>query len=331
MADAPPETIDQPAQIPILAPGGDASPIILTRLAWPFTELQAQQVPAALPLARPDVQLTLSQLAGMAQGVPKMVQVDAQGNLGASSPPLTLKAMPVQPNTEVQQSYQRVAGQHGLAVLLPGGPGNYSRLQLSGDTTGTLYYTQLPNQENLGFYVFPLPFPWEASFTLDVVAGAGVVGDGLVRVAAILDTVAQIVTVAGAPPLKISWGDLSAPPPRPLDGTILAKPASGVRASATLAAVGNARWVAHALMASLVQTAAAAGNLGLRLRDGASGAGTELWSTVMAVDATAGDRDRLVVTGLNVVGSLNTAMTLEFDAGLAGVSSWCSLGAYFHA
>lgn len=50
------------------------------------------------------------------------------------------------------------------------------------------------------------------------------------------------------------------------------------------------------------------------LRDGATGAGTILWSVSLALPATAGDSRVVHVNGLNLMGTAATAMTLECSA-----------------
>jgi len=61
----------------------------------------------------------------------------------------------------------------------------------------------------------------------------------------------------------------------------------------------------------------------LNLRDGATGAGTILWSRRFGVGvAVASDAQQEVsLTGLNIVGTANTAMTLEFSAAGAATTS----------
>jgi hypothetical protein len=51
----------------------------------------------------------------------------------------------------------------------------------------------------------------------------------------------------------------------------------------------------------------------VRLRDGATGAGTIIWEQVVA--AVANGCALVEVDGLSLIGSENTAMTLEFEAG----------------
>lgn len=93
-------------------------------------------------------------------------------------------------------------------------------------------------------------------------------------------------------------------------------PAVGVRATSTRASVPNARHVCRSITATLsvaVADVAVAGVL-VNLRDGATGAGTILWSDRLAIIDAAGGLAKVAISGLNIVGSLNTAMTLEFAA-----------------
>lgn len=93
-------------------------------------------------------------------------------------------------------------------------------------------------------------------------------------------------------------------------------PAVGVRATITRAAGGaGVRHVCRSISATLsvaLADVAVAGVL-VNLRDGATGAGTILWSGRLAVVA-AGGLVTVEKEGLNIAGSLNTAMTLEFAA-----------------
>ena len=73
----------------------------------------------------------------------------------------------------------------------------------------------------------------------------------------------------------------------------------------------------------------AATALTITLRDGATGAGTIIWTYQTVVTATTG---QLVqphsVCGLNLVGTTNTAMTLEFSASLPNLIESVSLSGY---
>lgn len=94
-------------------------------------------------------------------------------------------------------------------------------------------------------------------------------------------------------------------------------PAANTRATITRGAGGaGVRHVCNAVTASLV--GAGANNLiQVRLRDGASGAGTILW-TCWLFNGAAQPRTEVSLSGLNIVGSAATAMTLEFDVAPAG-------------
>lgn len=101
------------------------------------------------------------------------------------------------------------------------------------------------------------------------------------------------------------------------------QPASGTVASASIAAEAGVRHVAQCLgwsAASAGAVTAAAG--AVVLRDGATGAGTILvpYSIAHLVAAAAGVQtvDSFAVCGLSLVGTTNTAMTVEFDAGVTG-------------
>lgn len=92
--------------------------------------------------------------------------------------------------------------------------------------------------------------------------------------------------------------------------------------------------VCTGFMASLcVTTVLASGETGvLNLRDGASGAGTVLWTCEIGLPGTAAVGTTQIVgpiSGLFLIGSANTAMTLEFSAGLTGVVESVSLAAFY--
>lgn len=90
-------------------------------------------------------------------------------------------------------------------------------------------------------------------------------------------------------------------------------PAVNTVATITKAAgAAGVRHVCTSLLGALSAPGAAATPvLNLRLRDGVSGAGTILWSATHM--AGIGFADEVSQTGLNIVGSAATAMTLEFD------------------
>lgn len=90
-------------------------------------------------------------------------------------------------------------------------------------------------------------------------------------------------------------------------------PADNVQATITRAAVANARHVCRSISGNVIGlTGAAETTVLLNVRDGATGAGTILWSQRLLVIASGVTGFSL--SGLNIVGSVNTAMTLEFSA-----------------
>jgi hypothetical protein len=82
------------------------------------------------------------------------------------------------------------------------------------------------------------------------------------------------------------------------------------------------RHVCYGFIAKLANFSAApaAGAVDVALRDGATGAGTVLIQHRMAFEAVAGkDGPALVLLGLHIPGSANTAMTVEFNGGVTGL------------
>lgn len=94
--------------------------------------------------------------------------------------------------------------------------------------------------------------------------------------------------------------------------------AVGVQGTVTKAAGGaGVKHVCTGVIASFVAgTAAPAAVVAtVNLRDGATGAGTVLATWYMSLPATAGASSApVVLSGINIPGSANTAMTLEFAA-----------------
>lgn len=102
------------------------------------------------------------------------------------------------------------------------------------------------------------------------------------------------------------------------DWSINHAPAANTTATITRAAgAAGVRHVCTSIHAKMIDVAAAGlGPLTVTLRDGATGAGTILWQTKLFASLTAAiGKDEITLTGLNIVGSAATAMTLEFTAG----------------
>lgn len=97
----------------------------------------------------------------------------------------------------------------------------------------------------------------------------------------------------------------------------------GGGAQATASQAAGAAGVRHVMTAILVTVSATAAPaqtaMVLNIRDGASGAGTIKWSATLVLPATAGASQVIQLSGLTIVGSAATAMTIEFTAGLANV------------
>lgn len=105
-------------------------------------------------------------------------------------------------------------------------------------------------------------------------------------------------------------------------------PGAAAQATISKGAVAAVRHVCTSISATLATGATAQAAAGvLVLRDGASGAGTILWSkqVILPVNGVW----EVDISGLNIVGSINTAMTLEFTAaGVAGSFESVSLTGY---
>lgn len=104
-------------------------------------------------------------------------------------------------------------------------------------------------------------------------------------------------------------------------------PGINTRATVTRAAGGaGVRHVCTSIHAALSSTMAS-GQVKVYLRDGASGAGPILWSSNMIVGNN--QTASINLSGLSIVGSANTAMTLEFNAaGGGGTQENVSLTGY---
>lgn len=116
---------------------------------------------------------------------------------------------------------------------------------------------------------------------------------------------------------------------RPLDWSAFSVPAAATAASASrAAAAAGIKHVCTSISAtvSTVGTAQTAA-LVLNLRDGATGAGTIIWSKQISLPVNTTWEFNL--GGLNIVGSNATAMTLEFAANNVAASfSSCAITGY---
>lgn len=104
----------------------------------------------------------------------------------------------------------------------------------------------------------------------------------------------------------------------PGEWAIQQTPAAATQATISRAAGGaGVRHVCRSITCSILATAAQ-GQIIVNLRDGATGAGTILWSAQFSL--AAGTSDRITLGDLNIVGSANTAMTLETAAAPAATN-----------
>lgn len=112
--------------------------------------------------------------------------------------------------------------------------------------------------------------------------------------------------------------------------TVTSNPAAGSQATASQAAGGaGVRNVATGLCFSAGSTTAPVLTaLTVNLRDGATGAGTIKITFEVIIPAATGQNVAPVCAPVNVIGSANTAMTLEFSASLANLIQSVSLQGY---
>lgn len=116
----------------------------------------------------------------------------------------------------------------------------------------------------------------------------------------------------------------------PLTTPTVSFPAAGSQASASIVAASGFRHVCRSISFGLHTVAApTATTLNVALRDGATGAGAVIRQWGVRVPATA-DLNVIEVdlSDLSLAGTTNTAMTLEFSAGLASTVQWCNLSTY---
>lgn len=104
-------------------------------------------------------------------------------------------------------------------------------------------------------------------------------------------------------------------------------PSTATQATITKAAVAGTRHVCTSITVSVAANGTAQTPILVHLRDGASGAGTILWSGALSAPVT--QCAVISANGLNIVGSVNTDMTLEFaGAGVTASQEVVALSGY---
>lgn len=97
--------------------------------------------------------------------------------------------------------------------------------------------------------------------------------------------------------------------------TLVHTPAAAAQPTASKAAVAATRHVITSLVATVAPGATAQGPVLVHIRDGATGAGTIMWSGYL--QAPANGFASLSSGPINVIGTANTALTVEFAAATA--------------
>ncbi len=107
-------------------------------------------------------------------------------------------------------------------------------------------------------------------------------------------------------------------------------PAASSQATASIANEATVRHVADCIGFSAGSTSAPSLTaLTVNLRDGATGAGTIIWTTEVVVSAATGQNVAPInVCGLNLAGTTNTAMTFEFSASLTNLIESASVSGF---
>jgi len=108
-------------------------------------------------------------------------------------------------------------------------------------------------------------------------------------------------------------------------GTTSVGAALGVQATNTLAALGSGkRYIATGATFSLgTLLTLAVSTVGVAIIDGASGAATYLWRGIMQVGTTGAEP--ITLSDLWLIGSDNTALTIEFSAGVTSAGEMVAI------
>ena len=111
---------------------------------------------------------------------------------------------------------------------------------------------------------------------------------------------------------------------------VVSAPAAGSQGTASIAAEAGVRHVVDCISFSASAVVAPVLTAGaVNLRDGATGAGTVIASWSVAIPAATGQSvPPFGLCGLSLVGTTNTAMTLEFAGALANLSEAVSITGY---
>jgi len=116
--------------------------------------------------------------------------------------------------------------------------------------------------------------------------------------------------------------------------TVVSSPAAGTQASASVAAETGVRHVIDCLSFGSQASggASSASNNSVSVRDGATGVGTIIWTvndpTIAGAAAGAQVATPINICGLNLSGSVNTALTVETLTGVANTAQTVSISFY---
>lgn len=120
---------------------------------------------------------------------------------------------------------------------------------------------------------------------------------------------------------------------KPASWAVSSFPAANSQGTASIAAEAAVRHVVDCVSwAASAAAAVTAADGNVAIRDGATGAGTVIWQLGIAHTVAAGAGVQTVqphsFCGLNLVGTTNTAMTAEFNAGVTGEHQGINISGY---
>lgn len=227
----------------------------------------------------------------------------------------------------VTTPYGSLAGYLLFSYFGGSGPANSTiNVQCSLATVASLPTFTLATPTTL--QIFPMPnYPCENGVISYIAGGANA---NTIQISYLFSKPGSQSAITSAASLASTWNSGAIISERGSRWSQTSTPAAGTQATASRAAgSASTRHVADCANYSAGAIAApAATALQINLRDGATGAGTVLWSLTIVAPASAGQHVNGHVCGLNLIGSLATAMTLEFSAALASESQSVTLTGY---
>jgi hypothetical protein len=296
---------------------------VARRSVIPWDDLNAANIPLEWSQISKDLVTSLSILAAQGADAPKLLSVDSQNNLRVGA----------RLNASTKFAAHFVGGSTVATVLDTSDflPGDHVALLTNG----------APGSVCIDVVIFSIDSPTQMTFVASCVGqsfnpGDFVVGEQVVNIRQIFEGVnidrVNGVNVGSAIPVSIAAGlnisqigGVAVTSPLPVsekalswDGsTVMAENAAGAQGTCTLPAVPGKHWVCKELDGQLTAAAGFAGNdVRLRLIDGPSGGAALLRTFAVGAPTGIGTMGQVSLSGLRIIGSVNTQMTLEFSSGI---------------